>query len=252
MDHGTRRDSLPPLVGPVLTGGGQYIDNLLAEAWKTLRFNRLLARAGFGKRSGTDVAETVFVLVVWKWLAVSSIAMFCRDSLGMFSLAKKDVLYDFLKREDVDWRRFNLDAAKEVCGRQGLDGGRARAYVLDDSVKPRRGRKMEGVSSHYDHLANRQVMGQQVLTLGLATEEAFLPLDSQIYVSGAKAQGLVRPHRDGRSVAARRYLEATDAGQAGDGPADDEAGEAPRPGRGLPGGGRLVRDEDDGAGGVRA
>ena len=252
MNHGTRRDSLPPLVGPVLAGGGQYVDNLLAEAWKDLRFNRLLARAGFGKRSGIEVAETVFVLMVWKWLAVSSIAMFCRDSLGMFSLAKKDVLYDFLKREDVDWRRFNLDAAKEVYGRQGLDGGRARAYVLDDSVKPRRGRKMEGVSSHYDHLTNRQVMGQQVLTLGLATEEAFLPLDSQIYVSGTKAQGLVRPHRGRSERGGAAVPGGDDAGQAGDGQADDEAGEAPRPGRGLSGGGRLVRDEDDGAGGVRA
>ena len=38
---------------------------------------------------------------------------------------------------------------------------------------------MEGVSSHYDHLTNRHVMGQQVLTLGLATDETFLPLDSQ-------------------------------------------------------------------------
>ena len=40
--------------------------------------------------------------MVWKWLNVASIAMFCRHALGMFSRAKKDVLYDFLKREDID------------------------------------------------------------------------------------------------------------------------------------------------------
>ena len=90
----------------------------------------------------------------------------------------------FLKREDVDWRKFNLDTAKEVYKQQGLGASRVKAFVLDDSVKCRRGKKMEGVSCHYDHLTNRHVvMGQQVLTLGLATDETFLPLDSQIYVS---------------------------------------------------------------------
>ena len=62
--------------------------------------------------------------------------------------------------------------------------------MLDDSIKARRGKKMEDVSSHYDHTTNRHVMGQQVLTLGLASEEAFVPLDSQIYVSSKKAQPL--------------------------------------------------------------
>jgi hypothetical protein len=52
-------------------------------------------------------------------------------------------------------------------------------------------------------------MGQQVLTLGLATEEAFLPLDSQIYVSQVKARELIKPYKDGRSVAGKRYSEAT-------------------------------------------
>lgn len=51
-------------------------------------------------------------------------------------------------------------------------------------------------------------MGQQVLTLGLALVEAFLPIDSQIYISSVKAQDLKKPFRDGRSVIANRYREA--------------------------------------------
>ena len=37
---------------------------------------------------------------------------------------------------------------------------------MDDSIKVRHGKKMPGVSSHFDHTAGRKVMGQQVLTLG--------------------------------------------------------------------------------------
>ena len=83
MDHDTRSHALPPLVGNVFTDGRHYIDNLLATAWKTLRLDQILLRAGFSKRHGIEVTETVFVLMVWRWLNVSSIAMFCRTALGL-------------------------------------------------------------------------------------------------------------------------------------------------------------------------
>ncbi|TCS36713.1 transposase [Reinekea marinisedimentorum] len=51
-------------------------------------------------------------------------------------------------------------------------------------------------------------MGEQVLTLGLATEEEFLPLDSNIFISQSKAQGLNQPFSDQRSVVAKRYQDA--------------------------------------------
>lgn len=47
-----------------------------------------------------------------------------------------------------------------------------------------------------------------MLTLGLATGQAFLPIDSQIYISNVKGQGLKKPFKDGRSVVANRYREA--------------------------------------------
>ena len=209
MNHHTSRHPLPSLVGHVLTDTTHYIDNLFASAWKSLNLNRRLQDAGFAKRSGFEVPETVFVLMVWKWLHVSSIAMFCRGAVSLFTRAKKDVLYDFLKREDIHWRKLNLHTAREVYRQHGLSHSRVRAFVLDDSIKTRRGKKMEDVSSHYDHTTNRHVMGQQVLTLGLASEEAFLPLDSQLYISSKKAQPLNRDHNDGRSIGARRYREAT-------------------------------------------
>ena len=126
--------------------GNHYIGNLLGRGMEDAASQQHLLCAGFSKRHGIEVTETVFVLMVWKWLNVASIAMFCRNALGMFSRAKKDVLYDFLKREDINWRKFNMDTAKEVYKQQGLDDSRVKAFVLDDSVKARRGKKMEGVS----------------------------------------------------------------------------------------------------------
>jgi hypothetical protein len=213
MNNDTKKSALPSLIGGVLADPQHYIDNLFADTWKALRFNTLLNTAGFTKRSGLQITQAVFLLLLWKWLNVSSIAMFSRKALGTFSAAKKDVMYDLLKREDINWREFNLLAAKEIYRANRLSGNRIKAFVLDDSIKTRRGKKMEGISSHFDHVTNRHVMGQQVLTLGLATEEVFFPVDSQVYVSKTKARGLNRPFKDGRSVVAKRYQEATEQGK---------------------------------------
>ena len=208
MNNAINKNVLPTLISDVIADDKNYMDNVFADTWKKLGLNKLVKAAGFSKRSGIEITEAVFLLLLWKWLSVSSIAMFCRKSLSMFSLAKKDVMYDTLKREDSNWREFNLQTAKAVFHQNRLDGSKLKVLVLDDSIKGRRGKKMEGVSSHYDHVSGRYVMGEQVLTLGLATEETFLPLDSQIYVSESKAQVLVRPFKDGRSVVAKRYQEA--------------------------------------------
>ena len=114
---------------------------------------------------------------MWKWLKVSSIALFCRKALSLFSEAKKDVMYDLLKREDIDWRAFNYQVAKEIHTRHKVSDSALNVFVLDDSIKTRRGKKMEGVSRHFDPASGKPVMGHQVLTLGLATEEVFMPLD---------------------------------------------------------------------------
>lgn len=190
-----------------------YIDNLFADTWKELKLNKWISLSGFKKRSGIDISEAVFLLLLWKWLNVSSIAMFSRQALNVFSQAKKDVMYDLLKREDVNWRGLNIQTAKEVYRQHKLDGSPTKVFVLDDSIKKRKGKKIEGVSSHFDHVDGRHVMGQQALTLGLATDEAFLPVDSQIFVSQVKAQKLIHDYKDRRSIAGRRYDEATTQGK---------------------------------------
>ncbi|MCU7879159.1 MAG: transposase [Candidatus Thiodiazotropha sp. (ex Lucinoma aequizonata)] len=178
LKNGTNPDSLAPLISGIVIDSKYYIDNLFADTWKKLKMNSLIKGAGFTKRSGVEVTEAVFILLLWKWLNMSSIAMFSRNALGTFSMARKDVMYDLLKREEINWRALNSQTAKAVYQQNKLTGSRVKAFVLDDSIKTRCGKKMEGVSSHFDHLTGRHVMGQQVLTLGLATEEAFLPLDS--------------------------------------------------------------------------
>lgn len=206
MHRDTSNPLLPSLTADLLNQPGLKLDNLFHTMWQRLGVTTLLKRCGFTKRSGHSVEQVVYLLMLWVWLKVDSIAMFARESLQSFSAAKKDALYDLLNREELNWRRLQLLIAKKVINE--TEEGSVRAFVVDDSVKMRRGKTMPGVSSHFDHLTGRCVMGQQVLTLGLATENQFVPLDSEIFISKAKAQPLKKPFSDGRSIVATRYQKA--------------------------------------------
>ena len=128
---------LPPLISDVITDPKHYIDNLFADTWKKLKLNSLIRKSGFTKRSGVGITEAVFLLLLWKWLNMSSIAMFSKKALGTFSSANKDVMYDLLKREEINWRELNIRTAKSVYQQRHLVGSRLKALVLDDSIKTR-------------------------------------------------------------------------------------------------------------------
>ena len=208
MNSDIQATNLPSLTAGFLTQPQLLADNLFADLWRKLRLPTLLKRYGFTKRSGLGASEVVYLLLLWVWVRRESIGMFARCSLHSFARAHKDTLYDFLAREDLNWRALQGGVAGEVYRAGKLKKSRRRAYVLDDSVKIRRGKKLEGVSLHFDHLSGRTVKGQQVLTLGLATEELFIPLDNDIYISSKGAHELKQEFADGRSVEARRYRAA--------------------------------------------
>jgi SRSO17 transposase len=130
-------------------------------------------------------------------------AKFSRDALLSFSATKKGALYDLLNREDLDWRKLQLLTAKKVLKVNSQSS--LSTFVIDDSVKMRRGKKMPGVSSHFDHLTARCIMSQQIVTLGVANDEQFVPVDNEIFISSTKEQALDYRFNDGRSIATKRY-----------------------------------------------
>jgi hypothetical protein len=93
------------------------------------------------KRSGVPVADVIYVLLLWVWLKSTSIHVFSRDALQGFADARKDVIYDYLKREDVNWRSLHTQMARKVSQDHRLKDCELKAFVVDDSVKIRWPRK---------------------------------------------------------------------------------------------------------------
>jgi len=204
MNRATKIIELPALTVDLLKANGVLIDNVFASLWREIGMKTVLSRAGFNKRSGTLMSDVIFGLMLWLWLKKDSIGMFARECLQ--GAMGKDVLYDTMNREDLNWRKFHEQVAHKTV--QTFKASGKKAYVVDDTVEQRFGKKMPGLSSHFDHTSGRHMMGQQVLTLGLSCEEGFVPLDSELFISQTKAIELHEPFEDGRSIAAKRYRTA--------------------------------------------
>lgn len=200
MNRDTKTTVLPALTIDLLREEGFSAENVFSELWRRMGVKTMLSRSGFTKRSGTSIHKVVYALSLWLWLKKESIGMFAREDLqGM----GKDVLYDTMNREDLNWRKHHEHIAHKAV--QAFQSTDKKAFVLDDTIVRRFGRRMPGVSCHFDHTLGRHVMGQQMLTLGLAGEEGFVPLDSELFISQSKAQFLPQPFHDGRSTVAKRY-----------------------------------------------
>ena len=115
--------------------------------------------------------------------------MFCRDSMQQFSQSQKDAVYEIFKREDLNWRSLNCRVDRAVYQPCGFQHSSLRAFVIGDTITIRRGDKMEGVSAHYDHSLDKTMIGQQTVTLGLAADDGFLPLDSELFISSKTCRG---------------------------------------------------------------
>jgi len=225
MNHDTTACAFPALTSDFLRNCDSLIDNIFADLWKQVGMKTLLARCGFRKRSGTPVNAVLYCLTMWVWLKSNSVSLFARDSLSTFCAAGKDDLYEAMNREDWNWRALHLRVARKTL-QQLVTPGSVTAFVLDDTIKIRSGKKMPGISSHFDHTTGRHVMGQQVLTLGLSCAEGFVPIDSELFTGKTNVVDLVVPFKDGRSIAATRHRAALSQTKPSKSPRHDCAGTA--------------------------
>jgi DDE superfamily endonuclease len=194
-----------------------FVDTELAQGMTCYSLVGLLRGAISRKRrkDGEPLNNVLAALLVWPLLNVPSLHSFCSE-LCQFLEGKISVLYDFLGREDINWRGLFCELSQRVYRQQDKLGSPSEcAFVVDDSSKARAGRKVEGTSCYFDHTEGRHRKGHQMLQLGLATEKGFLPLEAQL-VMGQKAaveKPKDKPFKDQRSSAARDMRRARETGK---------------------------------------
>ena len=100
---------------------------------------RLRAAIHGARRADAEpLAHVLCALLVWPPLKVKSIHCF-RSELCQFLSGKVSVLYDFLGREDINWRALSAELARGVYQGNDLGPRPQRAFVVDDASPARAG-----------------------------------------------------------------------------------------------------------------
>jgi len=129
-----------------------FTDTELAEGLQRHSLAGLLAAAIRRRRrsDGEPLPNVLCALLVWPLLKVKSLHCFCAE-LCQILAGHVSVLYDFLGREDINWRGLASELARRVCQANDLGPRSQRAFVVDDTSQARAGRKVEGTSCYFDH-----------------------------------------------------------------------------------------------------
>jgi hypothetical protein len=208
-------------ISDALSQPNTLADNEFSDGLVRFGLAVTLARfMGRGRRSdGVPLAQILMTLLVWPVLKLSSVHCFCRELCQYLKLngqqpaRPEDIIYDFWRNEAINWRGWARDASWRIASTVDLGKPSKRAFVADDTLRKRRGKKVEGTSRHFDHTSGTTVAGNQVLELGLAGENGFLPVDRQHYMS--ECAPVDKPtgkggFKDNRSAAARDLARARD------------------------------------------
>lgn len=213
-----RRSYTP--ISDALSQPNTLADNEFSEGIARFNLLSLLSQCMKKERrsDGVELVQILMTLLVWPVLNSSSIHCYCSELCQYIWInAKKlrrpaDVIYDFWAREDINWRKWACKVSRKVGDKINLGNPEKQAFIVDDTLKARRGKKVEGSSRHFDHNSGTSMQGHQVLELGISGEAGFIPVDQHIYTGECNAIGKTpdKDFKDGRSAAAQDMKRAVD------------------------------------------
>jgi hypothetical protein len=163
------------------------LDLTFTRLFQTLRIKSHLTGAGIRKCEGYSAVHLVLVMFTSVFLNLPGLCGCAHLNLTALTAAGKDAFYR-LKNRDLSWRsflwRFLCFVAQQLGWSQQAP---TEAYfVLDTTVLPKRGEKIEEVSYVYDHCRGRSVLGYELLTLLMVNSQGYYPLDFEYHVSNKK------------------------------------------------------------------
>ncbi len=181
----------------------------IKELFAVLRIQSHLTGAGIRKCEGFSPRHLLFVLTNLVFLHIKTVHDLLHRPLQSLFLAQKDAFYRF-KKAEWSWgpfyRRFLAYLGK---GLRWSETARDNCFILDTSVLPKRGKRLENLSFVYDHSQGKTVKGYEILTLGLLTPRNFYPVNFGHHFSHtAPAQAPEARPLKTRGDVARRLKEA--------------------------------------------
>lgn len=163
--------------------------------------NRILSKS---KKRGFKAKNVFQILFTMRFINFDNVHQLMQAGISKELSHKKDVLYDFLNNPCVDWARIVLLFAKQVLRIIDLksednDPQAPRFLVVDDSLLPKTGKKIETIGKVHDHSTQQYPLGMKMVTLAYSDGKSFVPLEFSMHNE---------PRKDGNRGLKKKELKA--------------------------------------------
>jgi len=166
------------------------ISKIFLREFNLSYINSLFSKTKIKGIKSSTIFQTLFVL---RFLDFKNIQQLMLSGYSKELNHKKDVLYDFMKNATIDWRKIVLLFAKQVLkitDKKSISKKENTpiCLIIDDSLLPKTGKKIELIGKVYDHCSHTYSLGIKLLTLGLWDGKSFIPLDFSLHNEPGKTK----------------------------------------------------------------
>ena len=143
-------------------------------------FNKASKLFKLVKQAGVPFWEVLKLLLILPFTMNTSINSLYNSKLSPETKGQKDVYYRALSNQKLNWRNILLLFVKRYLSldkRFSAPSANDKCLIFDDTDIEKSGKKIEGVSKIYNHVAKTFVLGYKLLVAGYWNGSIFIPVD---------------------------------------------------------------------------
>ncbi len=166
------------------------ISDKLIDLFRIFNISSLCRKNDMIKYKGYPVADILSVLLLFPFMALATVNSFIFCRFKQLVQAQKDTFFRLKNNEYYHWRRLVYLFAKTFKKLTNDDPDASpktpRCLIVDDTVIPKVGRRIEFIGKVFDHVIKHWVLGFKLLVLAFWDGNSLIPLDFSYHAEKGK------------------------------------------------------------------
>jgi len=165
--------------------------NRVLNAFNLSGINKMLNKA---KDRGILPSNIFQILFMLPFVNLKNIRSLFLSGIRSEVNGERDTYYRFLKNPNIPWRRVLLAFVVQFCkvvNKHSEDKGQPttpKCIIVDDSLLPKTGKKIELIGKVFDHCTHRYLLGIKLLLVAFWDGKSFIPMDFSLHNEPTKSK----------------------------------------------------------------
>jgi hypothetical protein len=161
MQHCKNTNNISEL--EIVASNSDKLISSLTEVFNKFQFKRNVKMFDFLKSKGIAVSSLLSILLILPFYGFANIYQLMRCGINRIDIeGKKTTFYETQNNEFIDWRALLMLHVKRfiylINTNSNLKSDKIKALIFDDTTIEKTGKKIEKVSTVFDHVTHRFIL----------------------------------------------------------------------------------------------